>query len=229
MFKKLLIAVLPFGVLVLLCSAIVKQNGIAGRTGSPGESNCRSCHSDFALNSGGGSITIQSPGTPGFQYTPGQTYSMSVTVAQSSINLFGVGIEALNSSNINAGTLSNVNSNLHVLTAGNGRTNLVHSTNGGASSNSKVFSFSWLAPVAGTGNVTFYFAGVAANGNNSDGGDWVYTGTQIFTEAACAAPAQPGTISGNVIVCNGDAPTYSISAVAGATSYTWTLPVGWTG
>ena len=42
-------------------------------------------------------------------------------------------------------------------------------------------------------------------------------------------PATPGTIQGNTPVCSGSVNTYSITAVAGATSYTWTLPSGWTG
>jgi hypothetical protein len=41
-------------------------------------------------------------------------------------------------------------------------------------------------------------------------------------------PGQPGTISGNASVCAGSSQKYSASA-SGATSYTWTLPTGWTG
>jgi len=37
----------------------------------------------------------------------------------------------------------------------------------------------------------------------------------------------PGAITGNTTVCTGSIQTYSISAVSGATSYTWTIPVGW--
>lgn len=45
----------------------------------------------------------------------------------------------------------------------------------------------------------------------------------------CPPPAAPGTISGPASVCPGDVDTFSIAAVSGATSYTWTLPSGWTG
>ncbi|MBK7149738.1 MAG: hypothetical protein IPH78_13210, partial [Bacteroidetes bacterium] len=45
----------------------------------------------------------------------------------------------------------------------------------------------------------------------------------------CNPPAQPGTITGATNVCVGASQTYSVAAVAGATSYTWTLPSGWTG
>ena len=45
----------------------------------------------------------------------------------------------------------------------------------------------------------------------------------------CAAPAQPGAVTGTSAVCQGTSQTYSITAVSGATSYTWTLPGGWSG
>lgn len=42
-------------------------------------------------------------------------------------------------------------------------------------------------------------------------------------------PRQPGVISGSTSVCSGSEQSYSIDAVEDATSYTWTLPSGWTG
>jgi hypothetical protein len=52
---------------------------------------------------------------------------------------------------------------------------------------------------------------------------------QTFIDGPCTVPAQPGTISGNTTVAAGTSQTYSIAAVATATSYTWTLPSGWSG
>ncbi len=51
----------------------------------------------------------------------------------------------------------------------------------------------------------------------------------IITVVSCTAPATPGTISGPASVCSGSTNTYSVTAVSGATSYTWTLPGGWSG
>lgn len=44
-------------------------------------------------------------------------------------------------------------------------------------------------------------------------------------------PVKPGSINASVgtEICPGTSQTYSISAVAGATSYQWTLPSGWSG
>lgn len=50
------------------------------------------------------------------------------------------------------------------------------------------------------------------------------TGISVFP-----IPAMPGAISGPQTPCTGVAATYSITAVPQATSYTWTVPAGWTG
>lgn len=48
----------------------------------------------------------------------------------------------------------------------------------------------------------------------------------IRVTTALAPLSLPGAITGNATVCEGTANTYSIPAVSGATSYTWTLPSG---
>lgn len=163
---------------------ITDNNGKAGFTGSPGESTCNSggCHNSFGLNSGPGSITITHD-IPAEGYTPGTVYNITVTVAQQGVSLFGVGFEALTSGNVNAGTLTATNSSVQIKTAANGRKNIVHTLGGGASANSKAFQFTWTAPAAGTGNVTFYGIGNAANGNNSTSGDYIYNTNQSVSES----------------------------------------------
>lgn len=234
MIKKLIFTIIPFAALVILSSSTMSDNGKAGRTGAPGEQNCTNgCHSSYTINSGAGSISISCMGMPTNQYTPGQTYNMSVTVSQSGIGLFGVGVEAVVVSDTNtAGSFQitdAASTQLKYATiAGKARVNVVHTLNGGATSNSKVFNFNWTAPPQGKGDVKFYFEGVAANANTSDNGDWVYTGSQLFTESGCAAPAQPSAITGNLYNCDGSSAQYSVPPVSGATSYIWTLPSGWT-
>jgi hypothetical protein len=44
-----------------------------------------------------------------------------------------------------------------------------------------------------------------------------------------SAPSQPAAIVGSIAACSGSSQTYSVPAVMGASSYTWTLPSGWTG
>lgn len=45
----------------------------------------------------------------------------------------------------------------------------------------------------------------------------------------CELPATPGSITGATTLCSGTPATFSIDTVAGASSYTWVLPEGWTG
>ena len=55
------------------------------------------------------------------------------------------------------------------------------------------------------------------------------TTTSITNFSVTAIPVQPGTITGSASVCASSSNIYSVAAVSGATSYTWTLPNGWTG
>src|SRR5665213_2213817 len=62
----------------------------------------------------------------------------------------------------------------------------------------------------------------------TDGNYCTGTASQIVTIVS-GVPTQPGSVTGNSMICQGTSNTYSISAVSGATSYTWTMPSGWTG
>lgn len=70
MIRKLLLGILPIAMIALFTSEKMSDNGKAGYTGSPGEQTCTNCHSDFALNSGGGSIAIGSPTMTNWEYLP---------------------------------------------------------------------------------------------------------------------------------------------------------------
>jgi hypothetical protein len=171
---------------ILVMADILNNDGKAGRTGSPGENDCTGCHTSFAVNSGPGSIIISSPNLTNWEYVPGQTYQIDVTVAQAGMPLFGFGFEALRTSNnSNGGTLSIINSTetqLKTVTVqGNSRTNVVHKENGGLSNDSHTFSFNWTAPATNIGNVMFYTAGNAANNQNDSLGDYIYKSTQLVT------------------------------------------------
>ncbi|WP_118974210.1 T9SS type A sorting domain-containing protein [Taibaiella koreensis] len=49
------------------------------------------------------------------------------------------------------------------------------------------------------------------------------------TVTVTPVPANPGAITGPDAPCAGSTQTYSIPTATGATSYSWTLPAGWTG
>lgn len=173
---------------VVLISGTDDNNGKAGRTGAPGEQTCvNGCHNSYALNSGPGSITLGSTNMSNWQYVPGTTYHMTVTVAQASSVLFGIDVECITTAGANAGTLTVTNSaqtqTKNATISGNSRRNIVHQQGGGSGAGSKMFAFDWVAPATNIGNVTFYFAGNASNNQNNEAGDYIYTGSQVITAA----------------------------------------------
>ncbi|MCE3226588.1 MAG: hypothetical protein K0S32_1139 [Bacteroidetes bacterium] len=54
--------------------------------------------------------------------------------------------------------------------------------------------------------------------------------SQLYNYSPCSsAPSAPTAIAGPVIACLGSTSVFSVAPVAGASSYSWTLPGGWTG
>ncbi len=102
--------------------------------------------------------------------------------------------------------------------------------------NDPTVAYSWSysgtgATISGsTFNVLVNFNASATSGNISVTATNVCgTGpARVMAITMNTPPAQPGTITGNTVVCSGTANAYSIAAVGGATSYSWGLPSGWT-
>jgi hypothetical protein len=219
-----LLCMLSVALSLSLSSAYSEEDsdGKAGHNGSPGEQTCSKsgCHDSFALNSGPGAIEIDVPGMTNWQYVPGQTYTINVTVSQANRSLFGFGFEALLNSGANAGTLT-AGPGSHALNAtvlGNSRRTITHLEDAGATANAHTFSFTWVAPATAV-PVTFYAAGNAANNNGGDSNDYIYTTSQALT--ALVAPNAP-TISANADtdLCNGESVTLSVVPQSGVT-YNW--------
>lgn len=188
--KVLLLLTAIAGTFIILTAGTNSNNGKAGYTNSPGEGNCTTsgCHTSYAVNTGGGSIAISStnmPMMPSMMYDSGVTYHLTITVARSGNSLFGVCVEALDSTGNNAGTLIiNNSAKTQIKTrtiSGVVRRSVVHQLNGGASTGNMAFTFDWTSPATNIGNVTFYFAGVAANGGGTPLGDYVYYSNQVVT------------------------------------------------
>jgi len=53
--------------------------------------------------------------------------------------------------------------------------------------------------------------------------------TNVATLTVNDVPAAPNSISGDLTICENTNQSYSVTALSGATSYTWTLPTGWSG
>jgi hypothetical protein len=171
--------------LIFLTSGVYNDNGKAGATGSPGALTCQrsGCHTGTTLNGGPGSITIVSPDLTNWEYVPGESYTIEVTVADADRSLFGFGLDALQANGDNAGTLvAGTGSQIKTAVVGGfSRRNVVHQENSGTSPQSHTWTFTWNAPDTDVGDVTFYAAGNAANGNGVSSGDRIYSTSQVVT------------------------------------------------
>jgi hypothetical protein len=165
------------------------SNPPTAHTGAPAvasvaaERLCSRCHGGNALNSGGQVELLGAPAT----YTAGQTYSLRVRVtspqtASSSNRVWSFELTAVRAGDGGAGgTLADVAAQGTAVRAGTGTSTggsyqAVATNDHGGSSSPVEWQVNWAAPVAASGDVVFYFTGLAGDGTGGTGGDWVYTG-----------------------------------------------------
>jgi hypothetical protein len=161
-------------------------------TGSPGATTtCGNCHSG---GSGTTTATVEirklSTGPTGpivASYIPDTNYIIKVVGNHATLTHFGFQLTALNSSNANAGTFSNLPGNIHSSTAG-GKLIVEHATQIAKTNNQFEATFHWKAPATGTGNVAFYGIINAVDNNGQVGGDKPSNPfTKALTETSAAS------------------------------------------
>ena len=185
------------------------------RTGAPGvgEFTCAlsGCHDTFALNTGGGSVAVS--GLPD-NYTPGQDYTVTVTVTFAGRRIFGFQTTLIDDQGRAAGTITPTDTNRTFLQSreigGNLRRYIQHNGNGNAQSS---WSFRWTAPNPAVGRITAYAAGNATNANGGDTGDNIYTTSKPMQPMT--APAAVATVSAASYAANGVLAANSIAALFG--------------
>jgi uncharacterized protein (TIGR03437 family) len=161
-----------------------------GNTGAPGEVTCASCHSGPPATG-----TFKIEGVPS-TYTPGHEYSITVSLTQLGRQRFGFQATALEGSGKSAGTLTLTDANRTQLLSSNatgGKRDYIEHTISGTppvSASTGSWSFKWTAPQSSVGNVTFYVAGNAANGDFTNQNDSIYT-----IQASSAEPPQIVTLT----------------------------------
>jgi uncharacterized protein (TIGR03437 family) len=194
----------------------------------PAELTCNACHLSFPLNSGPGVLSIS--GLPPI-YMPGQEITVTVTVAQADRARYGFEAQVLDDQGRKVGDLVVTDAARTQIVTGVGdfigRQYIEHTLAGvtpnGTNQNS--WSFTWRAPAQSAGRVTFYVAGNAANGSNTNQGDYIYTISQSVQAAGSLA-----IVSSASLVPTGNAATESIMTVFGTgladgTASATTLPL----
>lgn len=207
----LLITVLP-GIFLIIASS---SGSPGGSTGSPGDGNqtCTACHSGTALNQTGWIST----NIPAEGYTPGVTYQVTLNSSHAGAARFGFELTAETSAGQKIGTFSITESNRTKLV--NQSKAVTHTFNGTTPSGGGAsWTMNWTAPAMSAGNITFYAAVNAANGNGGTGGDVIYRTSMSVQPMAPAAlvSVQPSTAAQGQIV--------NLTIIGTNTGWTGTTP-----
>ncbi|MFL5384262.1 MAG: choice-of-anchor V domain-containing protein [Longimicrobiaceae bacterium] len=151
-------------------------------TGGFGEPTCRACHFDGELNEEGGGLTLG--GVPA-AYRPGERYRITVTLRRGEMKRGGFELAARFTEGAapgrQAGSLRAVDERVRV-TEGT-RSGVQYATQARpgvqlTEAGRIEWVVEWTAPAAAAGPVVFHAAANAANGDESQFGDLVYTATQ---------------------------------------------------
>ena len=140
-----------------------------GRTGAPSHNNstCTGCHGGSAQNK----VELISSDIPEEGYVPGDVYEVIASIAETGKSTFGFELKAEDEQSSNSGDWIIANPNETKKTNFN---SVTHTSAGTSGEDGKNWVLEWRAPQAGSGDVTFYGAFNAANGNGSSSGDKIY-------------------------------------------------------
>jgi hypothetical protein len=171
-YNFLLVLGLPALFLILTSEMMFPSGSPGGKSGSPGDNgaNCTDCHSGTTANQEG---WIISPLMQVMGYSPNETYSIILAGYDESAQLYGFEITAEDDGGNKVGSfLPDVLGFTQLI---NNSTAVTHTVLGTTPiTDSAIWLINWTAPATTVGNITFYAAVNAANGNGSTSGDQVY-------------------------------------------------------
>jgi hypothetical protein len=144
-------------------------------TGGFGEETCRSCHFDYDLNPDGGSLFVS--GIPA-ELSAGELIDITITVERDEMGAAGFQLSARYEDGLQAGKFK-VGDNDRIMfsdAAPDSLQYIQHSNKGTnpSAENKTSWTVRWQAPNSIEGPVTFSIAANAANGDQSEFGDYVY-------------------------------------------------------
>jgi uncharacterized protein (TIGR03437 family) len=206
--KQIFVLVALLAMLIPIGLKANSDGAIPEHTGGFGDGTCVECHGTTVLTTPG-SVTITAPAT----YRSGETYQISVRVADPNRNRWGFQLSSRTATGQQAGGLSRIDTTTRCASgaaaanpcgaSSNGIQYITHtlaSTRPGTTTGA-TFTFNWTAPNTSAGPVVFHAAGNAANNNNqADLNDRIYT-TSFTSQPQVAGPVP--TVADGATVNNG--------------------------
>jgi hypothetical protein len=209
---------------VILIVNTANSSGRPGSySGSPGDNGltCTSCHGGGPAQNLANAITTNIPSSG---YVPGNTYTLTLTNSHPTNIRFGFQVTAEDASNSKVGTFLAPNTAVQVVNGGNAAT---HTSSGNmGTNNARTWTVDWVAPPAGTGDVTFYAAFNSGNGSNAN--NQVRTSNTTVSEDVPAPPLNlvvnitpetcPGACDGTITptATGGEGPPYNFTITGGS-------------
>ena len=178
-------------------------------TGAPGDNTCSqaSCHIGTAVDGGGGKVEISFDS--GTTYTPGTKVKVTVKVTDSAAARYGFQASSRLSSNTSsaqAGTFTpgtgqfvQCENSDERPAAGCPSTASLEFIQHSSPNSTGTFEFDWTPPTTAAGDVIFYVAGNAANGNNEQTGDHIYTNMARLTVGGASTGPKPALTQGGAV------------------------------
>jgi hypothetical protein len=143
------------------------------KTGSPGDggANCTECHAGTPIEE---DYWILNSDLLLWGYQPGETYMITVIGVDGDAGKFGFEATVEDASGNPVGTLQNMDPTRTQLI--NSNTSITHTFAGTVplADTGTIWFFNWVAPATAVGNIGFYAAINAANGNGNNSGDQVH-------------------------------------------------------
>jgi uncharacterized protein (TIGR03437 family) len=209
---RIWITVGAFAVLVPLALLAYEYGPDPRYTGAPGDNQlaCANagCHTGLAaggpINAGGGGVTATF--SSGTNYTPGgPPITITVTVTDPVNTHYGFQMTARPETNLSQGQAGDFTAGTHQLVIcddGSVKSSkgcpsstpvefIEHDYPAGSQVSTTPYTFTWTPPATNIGDIAFYVAGNAVNGNlQADAGDHVYTNKYVLT-VACTNTTTP--------------------------------------
>lgn len=162
----------------------------------PYYNNCTVCHSTTAVNAGTGSVALS--GVPEV-YTPGATYTLTVTNTEFSARRWGFELIALRANGSMGGVFTVTDAVNTQIVSSAGLDYVMHTTTGSHAgmSGPRSWSVDWTAPAAADGDIAFTVSGNNSNNNSTPGGDKIYNN-------AIMSAAPDGSIADGLLIAQPD-------------------------
>ncbi len=122
---------------------------------------------------------------PATGYAAGATYTLIVNPKKMGTSVWGFEMMVENAAGTGVGSFAN---GTDVNTKDNGL-RATHKASSSAKANEQTWTMQWTAPASGTGDIRFYAASLAANGNGTTNGDDVIIDTLFVSENATSSVA----------------------------------------